>query len=70
MVKLLRLRDVVELTRLSRSTIYRRRRAGRFPPARSCAGIAPVWLERDLAEFLEASPIIEPTGEKDGHAKR
>jgi excisionase family DNA binding protein len=49
--KLLTVKDVVQLTRLSRVTIYRLVRAGRFPAPLAVAGRSIRWPEGDIANW-------------------
>jgi prophage regulatory protein len=51
--KLLRLRDLVELTALSRATIYRLMNAGKFPTPIQIGG-ANRWPAGELAQFIES----------------
>jgi prophage regulatory protein len=51
--RLLRMRDLIELTALSRATIYREMEAGNFPlPIR--IGGNNRWLLADIINFIEA----------------
>ena len=58
-IKILRLPSIIELTGLSRSTIYLRISKGEFPAPVSLGGRAVGWVEEDvniwLAEKVEAS---------------
>jgi len=58
-IKILRLPSIIELTGLSRSTIYLRISKGEFPAPISLGGRAVGWVENDvnhwLAEKVEAS---------------
>jgi prophage regulatory protein len=61
-----RLRDVVRISSLSRSTIYRRIAEGRFPPPVSLGGRASGWPSAALHQWAEdpqnyrCSPSPEP----------
>ena len=48
-----RLRDVVRITSMSRSTIYRRVAAGRFPRPISLGGRASAWKGTELQAWIE-----------------
>jgi prophage regulatory protein len=48
-----RLRDVVRITALSRSTIYRRIAEGRFPPAIHLGGRASAWPSAALQQWID-----------------
>ena len=51
--RLIRLRSVLDRTALSETTIWRERRAGRFPePIRISPG-AVAWRESDIEEWIE-----------------
>ncbi len=50
--RILRLPEVMARTGLSRSTIYRWRVAGRFPPAVVMGGRTLGWFESDVEEWL------------------
>ena len=54
--QILRLKDVVELVGLSKTTIWRRTRAGEFPPALRLGGPstrAVGWKMTDVEAWLE-----------------
>ncbi len=51
--KMLRLPNVIELTALSRSSIYLRMSKGEFPKSISLGGRAIAWLEEDVNQWLE-----------------
>ncbi|MFM0038679.1 AlpA family transcriptional regulator [Paraburkholderia strydomiana] len=51
--RILRRRQVEEITGLSRSTIYRRMQAGTFPPAVPLGGRLVGWRAADIERFLE-----------------
>jgi prophage regulatory protein len=54
-MKILRLNQVIEMTGLSRSSIYR------HGPARRQVGPNAVgWLESDILEWMQSRPRIEP----------
>ena len=58
--QILRLKDVVELVGLSKTTIWRRMRAGEFPPALRLGGPqtrAVGWKMTDLETWLEERGI-------------
>ncbi len=48
-----RLRDVVRITALSRSTIYRRISEGRFPPPVHLGGRASAWSSAVLQQWID-----------------
>jgi prophage regulatory protein len=47
-MKFLRIRQVMQLTGLSRMTIYRLELAGRFPKRRRLSENSVAWLESDI----------------------
>lgn len=51
--KMLRLPSVIELTGLSRSSIYLRMSNNEFPRSVSLGGRAIAWLEEDINKWLE-----------------
>ena len=51
--KMLRLPNVIELTGLSRSSIYLRMSKEEFPQSISLGGRAIAWLEEDINQWLE-----------------
>jgi prophage regulatory protein len=48
-----RLRDVMRITALSRSTIYRRISEGRFPPPVHLGGWASAWQSAALQAWID-----------------
>ncbi|WP_242186560.1 AlpA family phage regulatory protein [Sphingomonas sp. CARO-RG-8B-R24-01] len=53
---LMRLRDVIERTKLSRTTIYRRIGAGTFPSSTKISEGLVAWYETDINEWV-ANPM-------------
>ncbi len=51
-IKILRLPSVIELTGLSRSTIYLRVSKGEFPAPVSLGGRAVGWVEDEVIQWL------------------
>ncbi|NYT80323.1 AlpA family phage regulatory protein [Alcaligenaceae bacterium] len=49
-----RLRDVVRITALSRSTVYRRIAEGRFPAPIHLGGRASAWQRSALQEWIDS----------------
>lgn len=66
--KLLRLRDVIDRTGLSRSTIYRRLDDGIFPAPVRIGDFAVRWRESALQQWMASLPraggTIAETGSK------
>lgn len=52
--RLLKLRDVVELTRMGKSTIYRKIAAGLFPKPVGRGGKSVRWRESDITRWMAA----------------
>lgn len=53
LMRFIRLKEVIYMTGLSRSTIYRRMDEGTFPQKRSLGGRAVAWLESDVIGWME-----------------
>jgi prophage regulatory protein len=66
MYQLLRLSDVVRVTRLSRSTLWRLERAGRFPPRRQLSARAVAWSEQEVNDWIRSRALIGGSTEKGG----
>lgn len=53
--RIVRMRDLPELTGLSRSTLYLRMKAGQFPPGKKLAGARAVgWSMREVQEWIRS----------------
>lgn len=52
--RFLRLRDVMQIVPLGRSTIYARMAKGEFPQARSLGGNVSAWYESEVREWMAA----------------
>jgi prophage regulatory protein len=59
--RLLRLRDLIDLTALSRATIYREMNAGRFPPPIKIGG-ANRWPLAEITAFIEERMVVRDRG--------
>ncbi len=55
---MLRFADVIECTGLSRTTIWRRVRAGTFPAPLSLGENAVGWPEHLITEWIESRPVV------------
>jgi prophage regulatory protein len=61
-MKFLRIKHVVQLTGLSRMTIYRLELAGEFPKRRRLSKNSVAWLDTDIAEWAESRPVSRLRG--------
>jgi prophage regulatory protein len=59
-MKFLRIRQVMQLTGLSRMTIYRLELAGEFPKRRQLSKNSVAWLDSDLTQW--ARPVSRLRG--------
>ena len=57
--RLLRRREVEEITGLSRSSIYRLMREGQFPRPVKAGPAAVRWKESDITDWLDSRPIAK-----------
>lgn len=55
-LRILRVREVVARTGLSRSTLWRLERKGHFPARRQISAGAVGWLESEIEDFLASRP--------------
>jgi prophage regulatory protein len=56
-MRFLRIRHVMQLTGLSRMTIYRLELAGKFPKRRRLSENSVAWLEADISQWVDSRPI-------------
>ena len=56
-MKFLRIRQVMQLTGLSRMTIYRLELAGDFPKRRQLSQNSVAWREEDIVHWVDTRPI-------------
>lgn len=56
-MRLIRLKEVMNLTALGRSSIYNKMKSGDFPQSVSLGDRAVAWIESDVLDWIEA--IIE-----------
>ena len=59
--RLLRRREVEELTGLSRASIYRLMRGGRFPLAVKVSTTAVRWKESEITTWIQSRPVAVAT---------
>jgi prophage regulatory protein len=65
-MKFLRVRQVMQMTGLSRMTIYRLELAGEFPKRRQLSKNSVAWLDTDIAQWAESRPITRLRGTPPG----
>ncbi len=58
-MRLLRTKQVVELTGLSRMTIYRLEKSGAFPARRQLGSNSVAWLEEDVSAWVGSRPVAD-----------
>ena len=56
--KLLRLRDVIKMTSLSRTTIYDYMAEGKFPKNINLGPKISVWIEREIQEWINSQILL------------
>jgi len=54
--RLIRLKQVLSVVPLSRSTIYERMDAGTFPRSKDLGGGVVAWLESDIQRWIDSCP--------------
>ncbi len=64
MRKVLRIPEVLNKVGLSRSTIWRKVRDGKFPPPVLLGGNSIGWFNHEIEEWLEARPRLGKTQTK------
>jgi len=57
-MKLLRIKQVIDVTGLSRMTLWRLEKAGRFPTRRRLGDHSVAWLESDIERWIESRPCV------------
>jgi prophage regulatory protein len=60
-MKMLRLPEVIEMTGLSRMTIYRYEAKGEFPKRRRLGVNAVGWLEDEVNQWMQSRPSASVT---------
>jgi prophage regulatory protein len=66
MNKIIRQRDAIKLTGLSRTTIWRLERAGNFPQRRRLGRNSIGWLETELRDWIDSRPKGLQPADQDG----
>ena len=59
-MQLLRLKQVISATGLSRMTIYRLEKRGGFPARRQLSPNTVAWLQDEISEWLRNRPVVRP----------
>lgn len=59
-MRLLRLRDVIAMTGISRMSIYRYEQSGNFPRRRRVGSNTVAWLDEDIAAWMSSRPFVTP----------
>jgi prophage regulatory protein len=58
-MKLLRLKEVIDLTGLSRSTVYRYEASAQFPKRRRTGPNAIRWIDSEVLEWIASRPTVD-----------
>jgi prophage regulatory protein len=61
-MKLLRIKQVMEVTGLSRMILWRLEKAGDFPIRRRLGSNSVAWLESDIAAWIKSRPRANAPG--------
>jgi prophage regulatory protein len=69
-MKFPRIRQVVQLTGLSRMTIYRLELAGAFPKRRQLSENSVAWRKEDISQWVNSRPVVHLRGTPSGAAAR
>lgn len=67
-MKFLRIRQVMQVTGLSRMTIYRLELSGKFPKRRQLSQNSVAWFESDIAAWADSRPVAHLRGTPPGRA--
>lgn len=59
-MRLLRIREVISVTGLSRMTIYRLEKDGTFPSRRRLGRNSVAWREDDISAWVASRPTVAP----------
>ncbi len=68
-MKFLRVGQVIQITGLSRMTIYRLELAGEFPKRRQLSKNSVAWLDTDIAQWAESRPVSRLRGTAEAPAR-
>jgi prophage regulatory protein len=58
-MRLLRIQEVIQLTGLSRMSIYRFEKSGAFPNRRRIGQNSVRWLDADIERWMESRPTAD-----------
>ena len=58
-MKLIKIREVMNLTGLSRMSIYRFEQRGAFPARRRIGANTVAWLDSDIDEWIRTRPLAQ-----------
>lgn len=64
-MRMLRLPDVIKVTGLSGSTIWRREGAGEFPRRRRVGPNAVAWRSDEVQAWIEGRPMADEPADED-----
>jgi prophage regulatory protein len=59
MERMLKLNEVLQRTSAGRTSFWRWRRAGQFPPPRKLPNGTIAWLESEVVEWLRNRPVAD-----------
>lgn len=62
MARLLRVDEVTDRTGLSRTTLWRKERAGEFPQRVKLGPNAVAWREEEVEEWIASRPTVAESG--------
>lgn len=68
--RFLKMRDVMNMTSLGSSTIYRKLEDGIFPRPRELSTKCVRWMESEILEWMRGLPVSEPYGGQLGSRTR
>ena len=57
MEKIIRVCEVLDLVKFSRSTLWRLEQAGHFPKRRKIASRSVGWLQSEVLEWISSRPL-------------
>ena len=69
-MKILRIQDVINVTGLSRTTVWRLERRGDFPRRLRLGQNSCGWVAQEIQDWIASRPRGMTSGECDGHTPR